>query len=76
MTDPADPSIAPQYRAVVGEALPDLDQRLSDELDVVNAAATPGVPQARELTVQILDDDSELAAGLRGWTWAGLPASP
>ena len=71
MTDPADTSIAPPYRAVVGEALPELDRRLSDELDVVNAAATPGVPQARELTVQILDDDAELAAGLSGWTWGG-----
>ena len=29
------------------------------------------MPQARELTVQILDDDSELAAGLSGWTWGG-----
>ena len=62
MTDPADTSIAPQYRAVVGEALPELDRRLSDELDVVNAAATPGVPQARELTERLLDDDSVRAA--------------
>ena len=52
-----------------------VDRRLSDELDVVNAAATPGVPQARELTVRLLDDDSELAAGLSGWTWAVRPAS-
>ena len=57
------------YRTLVADGLPDLDQRLSDELDRVNAAATPGVPAARELTVRVLDDDGDLAAGLSGWTW-------
>lgn len=57
------------YRTLVADALPELDQRLSDELDVVNAAATPGVPAARELTVRLVDADDELAAGLSGWTW-------
>ncbi|MFC4785318.1 GNAT family N-acetyltransferase [Nocardioides sp. MAHUQ-72] len=59
----------PAYRSLVGEALPDLDQRLSDELDRVNAAATHGVPAARELTVQVLDEAGALAAGMSGWTW-------
>jgi GNAT superfamily N-acetyltransferase len=57
------------YRVEVGEALPDLDQRLSDELDKVNAAATPGVDPARELTVRVVDANGELAAGISGWTW-------
>jgi GNAT superfamily N-acetyltransferase len=57
------------YRTVVAEADPELDQRLSDELDVVNAAATAGTPAARELTVQVLDATGELAAGVSGWTW-------
>jgi GNAT superfamily N-acetyltransferase len=57
------------YRTVVAEALPELDQRLSNELDEVNVAATKGVAPARELTVQILDDSGELAAGMSGWTW-------
>jgi len=57
------------YRTLVADGLPDLDQRLSDELDVVNAAATPGVAAARELTVRVLDAGGELAAGLSGWTW-------
>ena len=57
------------YRTLVGEAVPELDRRLSDELDVVNAAATVGTPAARELTVQVLDADGELAAGVSGWTW-------
>ena len=57
------------YRTVVTEGLPELDQRLSDELDKVNAAATEGVAPARELTVQILDDAGDLAAGMSGWTW-------
>jgi GNAT superfamily N-acetyltransferase len=54
---------------VVAEGLPELDQRLSDELDKVNAAATRGVAPSRELTVQILDESGELAAGVSGWTW-------
>ena len=53
---------------VVAEARPELDQRLSDELDVVNAARTAPVPAARELTVSISHGD-ELVAGLSGWTW-------
>ena len=57
------------YRCLVGEAVPELDQRLSDELDRVNAAAAEGVAPSRELTVQILDDSGELAAGMSGWTW-------
>jgi GNAT superfamily N-acetyltransferase len=57
------------YRTLVAEGDPALDRRLSDELDVVNAAATTGTPAARELTVQVLDGASELAAGVSGWTW-------
>ena len=57
------------YRVVVADALPALDERLTAELDAFNAAATPGVAAARELTVQIVDDADELAAGMSGWTW-------
>lgn len=53
---------------LVGDGDPDLDQRLSDELDAVNAAATTGTPAARELTVQLHDADG-LVGGLSGWTW-------
>lgn len=56
-------------QVLVGEGIPELDQRLSDELDVVNAAATPGVPAARELTVRVLDDAGDLVGGMSGWTW-------
>lgn len=57
------------YRTIVDDAVPELDRRLSDELDKVNAAATQGVSPSRELTVQVLDDTGELAAGMSGWTW-------
>ena len=57
------------FRSVVGEADASLDQRLSDELDVVNAAGTAGTPAARELTVRVDDASGELAAGVSGWTW-------
>ena len=56
-------------RVMVGEGDAELDARLSDELDKVNAAATPDVEPARELTVRVLDDGGELAAGVSGWTW-------
>ena len=59
----------PHYRVAVGDALPELDQRLSAELDRVNAAAITGIAPARELTVQVLDFSGELAAGMSGWTW-------
>jgi len=52
----------------VGGARPELDQRLSDELDVVNAARTAPVPAAEELTVEITES-GELVAGMSGWTW-------
>ena len=42
---------------------------VSAELERVNAAATAGVAPARELTVRVLDEDGELAAGVSGWTW-------
>jgi GNAT superfamily N-acetyltransferase len=57
------------FRSVVGEADAALDQRLSDELDAVNAAATVGTPAARELTVRVVDEADELVAGVSGWTW-------
>lgn len=52
----------------VGEGDAELDRRLSDELDNVNAARTPGVQSARELTVQVSDADG-LVGGVSGWTW-------
>jgi GNAT superfamily N-acetyltransferase len=61
--------LTPPYRTVVADGLPELDRRLSDELDRFNAAATEGVAPARELTVQILDRAGQLVAGLSGWTW-------
>jgi GNAT superfamily N-acetyltransferase len=57
------------FRTVVSGSLPELDRRLTAELDRFNAAATAPVPPARELTVQVLDDAGELAAGMSGWTW-------
>ena len=57
------------HRIVVAGGRPELDQRLSGELDTFNAAATVGTAPARELTVQVLDQSGEVAAGLSGWTW-------
>jgi len=60
---------APGYRFSVGAADAELDDRLSGELDKVNAEATPGTAPARELTVRVLDRTGELVAGISGWTW-------
>jgi ribosomal protein S18 acetylase RimI-like enzyme len=56
-------------RIEVGEAAAELDQRLSDELDRFNNAATAGLAPQRELTVQVHDAQDNLVAGLSGWTW-------
>ena len=55
-------------RVVVGPADAALDERLSRELDVVNAAAIAG-PGAVELTVRCTNDDGQLLGGVSGWTW-------
>ena len=57
------------WTSAVGTADAELDERLSGELDVVNAAATPGIAAAEELTVRITDGSGALAAGISGWTW-------
>lgn len=56
------------FTTTVGEGDPALDQRLSDELDAVNAAAMAHAGEQRELTVRI-EDGEGLAAGISGWTW-------
>ena len=61
---PAMSNLTPQ----VGSSDSDLDQRLSDELDRHNAAATPDVRPAEELTVRVQDGD-RLVAAASGWTW-------
>lgn len=61
-------------RLTVADADAALDQKLSDELDAFNFAAS-GVSNLRELTVKVEDADGSLVAGLSGWTWgtcAGL----
>ena len=55
-------------RLTVGDADAALDQKLSDELDAFNFAAS-GVSNLRELTVKVEDTDGSLVAGLSGWTW-------
>lgn len=53
----------------IGDRNEGLDQRLSDELDRFNEAATPQSAPQRELTIEVRDTADELAAGLSGWTW-------
>lgn len=53
---------------VVGKGDAALDQRLNDELDRFNDAATPDVASAVELTVKV-EQNGELIAGASGWTW-------
>ena len=66
---PAEDPTGTPHRTVVGGSSPELDRRLSEELDAHNARATPGTAPARELTVQVLDGADDLVAGLSGWTW-------
>ena len=62
-----DPAMA-DVLTTVGKADSALDQLLNDELDKFNAAATPGVAAAEELTVRA-EQEGELVAGISGWTW-------
>lgn len=63
-------SIRPMSHATttISTADAELEQRLNDELDRVNAAATPDLAPAVELTVRV-DEDGDLVAGACGWTW-------
>ncbi len=53
---------------IVAQGDSTLDRRLSEELSTFNAAATPDVTPAVELTVRF-EDGGELLAGASGWTW-------
>jgi GNAT superfamily N-acetyltransferase len=58
----------PGGRLLTGEGDPELDQRLSDELDAYNVVAA-GAGAQRELTVRAEDEHGALVGGLSGWTW-------
>ena len=58
-------AIVGDVRTTVGKADAALDERLTDELDRFNAAATPDVAAAEELTVRIEQDDELIAGRLR-----------
>lgn len=64
----ADETTSSPGRLTTGDSDPDLDSRLSDELDVYNVAAS-GVGDQREMTVKVEDEAGRLVAGLSGWTW-------
>ena len=70
VTEPAEhPAGHPTpYRTVVADGLPELDQRLSDELDKVNAAATEGVAPARERPCRSREV-GRARGRVSGWTW-------
>ena len=64
----ADETTSSPGRLTTADSDPDLDSRLSDELDVYNVAAS-GVGDQREMTVKVEDGAGRLLAGLSGWTW-------
>ncbi|GLY07061.1 GNAT family N-acetyltransferase [Actinoplanes sp. NBRC 101535] len=49
---------------------PELEKRLSDELDAINNAAI-GVDDETPLSIRVTDADGELVGGITGYTWAG-----
>lgn len=69
-----------QYSSVVGEADQELDQRLSDELDKVNAAARLGLQQLginRKNTKRLrsaLCRHERMELGCGSWDWNDLGA--
>jgi GNAT superfamily N-acetyltransferase len=59
-----------EVRFAVGDADADLRDRLDEEINAFNAAAT-GYHDGRMLSVAVRGDDGDLRAGLYGWTWGG-----
>jgi len=55
---------------IAGEADDGLRERLDQEINAFNAAAT-GYYDARLLSIAARADDGDLHAGLYGWTWGG-----
>ncbi|GAB3840598.1 GNAT family N-acetyltransferase [Kribbella italica] len=55
----------------VGDQDAELEQRLSDELDSFNIAAT-GVGDRGSFSIKVTDEAGELVGGLAAWTWGGL----
>ena len=49
---------------------PDLEKRLSDELDAINDAAV-GATDHRGLAIRLTDDAGTLIGGITGYTWGG-----
>lgn len=54
-----------------GERDTELDERLGQELDAFNAAAT-GTADQGGFSVKVSDAAGELVGGLSAWTWGGL----
>ena len=59
-----------EVRFAVGDADAGLRDRLDEEINAFNAAAT-GYHDGRMLNVAVRGDDGDLRAGLYGWTWGG-----
>jgi GNAT superfamily N-acetyltransferase len=55
---------------IAGEDDPGLRERLDQEINAFNAAAT-GYYDARLLSIAARGDGGDLRAGLYGWTWGG-----
>ena len=55
---------------IAGEADDGLRERLDQEINAFNAAAT-GYYDARLLSIAARGDSGDLLAGLNGWTWGG-----
>jgi GNAT superfamily N-acetyltransferase len=49
---------------------PDLEKRLSEELDAINEGAIGGVYH-RSLAIRLTDEDGTLIGGITGYTWGG-----
>ena len=59
-----------EVRFAVGDADAGLRDRLDEEINAFNAAAT-GYDDGRMLSMAVRGDDGDLRAGLNGWTWGG-----
>ncbi|MCO1580580.1 GNAT family N-acetyltransferase [Crossiella sp. SN42] len=60
-----------QHTLTAGDADPELEQRLEEELVAFNDTAVGHAPKGG-FSVRVQDEASELVGGLTAWTWGGL----
>ncbi|MGW1058810.1 GNAT family N-acetyltransferase [Micromonospora rubida] len=55
---------------LIGQGDPELESRLSDELDAINQSAIASDDET-PFSIRLTDDSGVILGGITGWTWGG-----